>query len=479
MADGGGCSQHGDASGGDCSTCESESPGISESPRPLLPSEEDRVLDEEPNTFFWRAHTITVLFVLICVLVHVTLVEETPTDSAYNQKRGFIASLLVFLCFGVTQAKDGPFTRPHPAYWRFWLCASVLYELGLIFILFQTADDGRQFMKFIDPSLGVPLPERDYGGNCLIYDHGRPGNPFHNVWDKFDCFVLAHCLGWFAKTLVIRDWWMCTIMSVMFEFLEYSLEHQLPNFSECWWDHWIMDVLVCNGLGIYCGMKTLEWLSIKPYRWQNLWSIPTYRGKIKRVAFQFTPHSWVRFAWKPASSLHRWLAVIVIISVFLLAELNTFYLKFVLWMAPEHFLITVRLVFFIHCGAVSMREVYDFLDDPKLSRKLGQQAWITAAVTMTEFLIVIKYDPGTVSRPFPFHVAQCWLLGATGVLAWTVWRFFIREISLKWRARREGHGDSTQRDRSRSHSDTDTNSKHARPRLRKFGLTEGQSNGHM
>lgn len=39
------------------------------------------------------------------------------------------------------------------------------------------------------------------------------------------------------QTLMIRDWWTCTIVSVMFEFLEYSLEHQLPNFSECWWDH--------------------------------------------------------------------------------------------------------------------------------------------------------------------------------------------------------------------------------------------------
>lgn len=67
------------------------------------------------------------------------------------------------------------------------------------------------------------------------------------------------------------------IISVMFEFLEYSLEHQLPNFSECWWDHWIMDVLVCNGLGIYCGMKTLEWLSLKTYKWQGLWNIPTYK----------------------------------------------------------------------------------------------------------------------------------------------------------------------------------------------------------
>lgn len=133
--------------------------------------------------------------------------------------------------------------------------------------------------------------------------------------DKLDGFVPAHFIGWYLKTLMIRDWWMCSIVSVMFEFLEYSLEHQLPNFSECWWDHWIMDVLVCNGLGIYCGMKTLEWLSLKTYKWQGLWNIPTYKGKMKRIAFQFTPYSWVRFEWRPASSLRRWLAVCGIILV--------------------------------------------------------------------------------------------------------------------------------------------------------------------
>lgn len=37
------------------------------------------------------------------------------------------------------------------------------------------------------------------------------------------------------------------------------------------------------------------------------------RGKIKRIAFQFTPYSWVKFEWKPASNLRRWLAVLGII----------------------------------------------------------------------------------------------------------------------------------------------------------------------
>lgn len=37
------------------------------------------------------------------------------------------------------------------------------------------------------------------------------------------------------------------------------------------------------------------------------------RGKIKRIAFQFTPYSWVKFEWKPASTVRRWLAVLGII----------------------------------------------------------------------------------------------------------------------------------------------------------------------
>ncbi|MGH0141249.1 UNVERIFIED_CONTAM: hypothetical protein FKN15_010030 [Acipenser sinensis] len=391
---------------------------------------ETEVFDDGTNTFFWRAHTVTVLFILTCALGYVTLLEETPQDTAYNTKRGIVASILVFLCFGVTQAKDGPFSRPHPAYWRFWLCVSVVYELFLIFILFQTVHDGRQFMKFIDPKLGVPLPEKGYGGNCLLYDPGDKTDPFHNIW-----------------TLVIRDWWMCMIISVMFEFLEYSLEHQLPNFSECWWDHWLMDVVFCNGFGIYCGMKTLKWLSMKTYQWQGLWNIPTYKGKIKRIAFQFTPYSWVKFEWKPASNLrrcqHSSSSQKHSAYTFLLAELNTFYLKFVLWMPPEHCLVLLRLVFFVNVGGVAMREIYDFMDDPKFYKKLGQQAWMVAAITVTEFLIVVKYDPNTLMLPLPFHVTQCWILGILVILTWTIWRFFIRDITLRYKETRRQKQEST------------------------------------
>ena len=96
--------------------------------------------------------------------------------------------------------------------------------------------DARLLLRHVDPELGKPLEEKSYGGNCLLYDPDHP-DPFHNIWDKLDLFVPMHFFGWWLKTMILRDWWLCSVVSIMFEILEYTLEHQLPNFSECWWDH--------------------------------------------------------------------------------------------------------------------------------------------------------------------------------------------------------------------------------------------------
>ncbi|XP_063236909.1 phosphatidylserine synthase 2-like isoform X2 [Bacillus rossius redtenbacheri] len=339
---------------------------------------------------------------------------------------GIVACVVVFILLGVTVTPDGVFKRPHPVVWRFTFCCSIVYELGLIFMLFQTKRDAIRFLKYVDPKLGEPLEEKSYGGNCRIYDHESPDDPFHNVWDKLDLFVPTHFIGWWLKTIVLRDWWLCTVLSVMFEVLEYTLEHQLPNFSECWWDHWIMDALVCNGLGIYVGMKTLHYFSMKTYHWRGLWSIPTYKGKLRRLMAQFGPYTWIDFDWKSTSSLGRWLATLGISFVFLLAELNTFYLKFVMWVPPEHCLNLVRLFLLLSWGAVSMREVYQYLDDPDCT-KIGRQSWITLAIVSTEFLIVAKFGWETITKPIPSHILLFWLVGLASVVLWTVWRFFFRQ----------------------------------------------------
>ena len=39
------------------------------------------------------------------------------------------------------------------------------------------------------------------------------------------------------QTLIVRDVFLLLILSAGFELMEYTLECQLPNFGECWWDH--------------------------------------------------------------------------------------------------------------------------------------------------------------------------------------------------------------------------------------------------
>lgn len=61
----------------------------------------------------------------------------------------------------------------------------------------------------------------------------------HFVWLIPQVFVVSFtqfvCPSF--QMLILRDYWLCMVLSILFEIMEYTLEHQLPNFSECWWDH--------------------------------------------------------------------------------------------------------------------------------------------------------------------------------------------------------------------------------------------------
>uniref|UniRef100_A0A8D1PEQ1 Phosphatidylserine synthase n=1 Tax=Sus scrofa TaxID=9823 RepID=A0A8D1PEQ1_PIG len=411
-------------------------------------STESEVYDDGTNTFFWRAHTLTVLFILTCVLGYVTLLEETPQDTAYNTKRGIVASILVFLCFGVTQAKDGPFSRPHPAYWRFWLCVSVVYELFLIFILFQTVHDGRQFLKYVDPRLGVPLPERDYGGNCLIYDADNKTDPFHNVWDKLDGFVPAHFIGWYLKHRerhvrvpgVQPGAPAAQLQRVLVGPLDHGraclqraghlLRHEDARVAVA------EDVQVAGPLE-HSNLQGQDEEDRLPVHALQLGPLRVEAGlQPAPLAGRVRHHPGGKAGPRARGPLGPGLPRTPLCPQFLLAELNTFYLKFVLWMPPEHYLVLLRLVFFVNVGGVAMREIYDFMDDPKPHKKLGQQAWLVAAITVTELLIVVKYDPHTLTLSLPFYISQCWTLGSVLALTWTVWRFFLRDITLRYKETR-------------------------------------------
>ena len=53
--------------------------------------------------------------------------------------RGIVSVILAFVLFGLIHTPDGPFIRPHPIIWRLSLVLSVVYELALVFLLFQVS----------------------------------------------------------------------------------------------------------------------------------------------------------------------------------------------------------------------------------------------------------------------------------------------------------------------------------------------------
>lgn len=214
--------------------------------------------------------------------------------------------MVSFLFIGVTQFGDGPFIRPHPALWRLVLSVSIVYLLFLIVLLFQTVGTGRQWMGLLDPALGVALTEKTYAEECSL--------TWANLADKMDMFVPAHLFGWVAKALILRDAWLCWVLSVMFEVMEYSLEFQLPNFGECWWDHWILDVLICNWAGIVIGMAICRLLSMRTYNWRSIRDIQSISGKVRRGMEQLTPHSWTSFDWASTRTFKGYLVTLVLVA---------------------------------------------------------------------------------------------------------------------------------------------------------------------
>lgn len=83
-------------------------------------------------------------------------------------RRGAYATIAGFLVFSMIQFRDGPFIRPHPAFWRIVLGVNLLYELALVFLLFQDLNSARAMMTYLDPNLGRPLPEKSYAENCAL-----------------------------------------------------------------------------------------------------------------------------------------------------------------------------------------------------------------------------------------------------------------------------------------------------------------------
>ncbi len=385
-----------DGESGDLSTC-------SESWEETWSVVNDHKVSQITLNFFYQPRTLTLLSAIIIALVIAAFYQDEHFSRTSNITKGLYSSSFIFLSIGLLVFPNGPYTRPHPALWRLVFGVSVIYLLFLSFIIFQSYSDIRLLLQHIDSSLNQSSTDSSaiYTDDCSFT--GR------NLYRRMDIFIPAHFVGWVVKALLVRHMRILWLISVTWELTEIFFAHVLPNFSECWWDILLYDIILGNGLGIYVGMMLCRKLEVRQFHWQSIKDIKGTKGKLKRAVLQFTPEDWSRTRWlDPSSPRMRIMAIFTLVLSFQVVELNTFLLKHIFLIPTNHFLTIGRLVLITGIAAPTMRQYYLYVTD-KTCKRIGTQAWVYAAIAITELLISIRFGAPKVPRPALLKVVT-WLL---------------------------------------------------------------------
>ncbi|KAJ8781411.1 hypothetical protein J1605_007853 [Eschrichtius robustus] len=354
--------------------------------------------------FFYRPHTITLLSFTIVSLMYFAFTRDdsVPEDNIW---RGILSVVFFFLIISVLAFPNGPFTRPHPALWRMVFGLSVLYFLFLVFLLFLNFEQVKSLMYWLDPNLRYATREADimeYAVNCHVITWER-------IISHFDIFAFGHFWGWAMKALLIRSYGLCWTISITWELTELFFMHLLPNFAECWWDQVILDILLCNGGGIWLGMVVCRFLEMRTYHWASFKDIHTTTGKIKRAVLQFTPASWTYVRWfDPKSSFQRVAGIYLFMIIWQLTELNTFFLKHIFVFQAGHPLSWCRILFIGGITAPTVRQYYAYLTDTQCKR-VGTQCWVFGVIGFLEAIVCIKFGQDLFSKTQILYVVL-WLL---------------------------------------------------------------------
>ena len=355
--------------------------------------------------WLYESHSVWVLSI-VSVIIWYASNRSGPFDTIGEALTAAVPYLVsIFLAVGLFAFPSGPFIRPHPIVWKLVFGLSLLYLLFLILLLVPSPQQAREILHSLDPSVGTPFTLPLYAEDCSL--------SWDLMKDKLDVFVLAHFFGWLVKALFFRHRIILWVFSISWELVELALIYMVPNFAECWWDQWVLDVLLCNGLGIECGLWLCRYFEFRKYQWTGVLEKQTLREKLKRVALQFTPESWNKIEWESAKTTKRYLQVQLILVMSILNDLNAFMLKLFLYIPTTHYFNVVRLFFMVLVAAPSYRQAYLFFVDEKVKR-LGTQAIVLVMITIAEVALVFKTgaDYDIPEMPYENKVALVIVLSA-------------------------------------------------------------------
>lgn len=399
---------------------------------------------------------------VVCAFAHSSLVDgllkHHEPGFAFRKVALTLLGFLVIYC--VLNTRDGVLVRPHPALWRLLHGWNLWYCLLATSILVMPVDEGRVLIQWCFP--GVDLKKEPTqishvqtgeADSMFGYDHLNCEINQKNVMNQLtSIWFLAHCLGWFAKMLILRDFKVCIVYSSVFELTELTLQFLVPEFQECWWDSLILDWLVANTLiGMGSGWMTLQLLDIGQLVWS---SCEPQVGMFPRLLGLFMPSSWSKYEWNPGNDPVTMLLCAVIWIVMAVGEVNSFFLMSIFQLPRNHWFNPARQVLLCCCAVPAVEEWYEYtrhsrrhyLGNTKASQaawdeylsqykgrqpRIGHFTWLLGITVCVETVCILKYSESRKwnARPGP----DVWGPWVGFFCLFTVY-FFARCYFFYWRA---------------------------------------------
>ena len=93
----------------------------------------------------------------------------------------------------------------------------------------------------------------------------------------------------------------------------------------------------------------------------------------------------------------------------LIIDCNNFFLKFELYIPPDHWLLQVRLSIWAFSAICASKEFYEYLTN-KYCYRVGPFIWLATLCMLLELSIALKHGPYIFDTPFPTYVKVIWIV---------------------------------------------------------------------
>lgn len=116
---------------------------------------------------------------------------------------------------------------------------------------------------------------------------------------------------------------------------------------------------------------------------------------------------WAKYDWGFFESLNKYAAVLFYCFFCLAVDCNNFFLKFIMWVPPEHKILQVRLAIWAFAAIATSKEYYEYNTNPYCKR-VGPFIWLSTFTLLLEFSVIIKFGKDMFTAPFPDYVKLMW-----------------------------------------------------------------------